>query len=287
MGHFVIQTMGITTLKGDWSISHLRVLIAITCALQKNIKNRLNPASRPIPVTNKLNIPPRDFHMGPSNGMYLREVLQSSKDRGLISGYSYPCRASVVEVQLAKEMMEKMLDVSSGFTRYSLETAHAIKRKSTLRLYWLVCSWRSRGGFQLPADDLRYLLGLGPAYQRADNIVTHILEPAREELEALQETWFSYKMKARTISFKVHYNLTEEEKLQLSRDCWDQCFRLLSAAGLSFRLIADLFPRVRPEDQPAFVAKLQSILLDISHRRDLRNPAAYVHAALEGWINSF
>ena len=287
MGHFVIQTMGITTLKGDWSISHLRVLIAITCALQKNIKNRLNPASRPIPVTNKLNIPPRDFHMGPSNGMYLREVLQSSKDRGLISGYSYPCRASVIEVQLAKEMMEKMLDVSSGFTRYSLETAHAIKRKSTLRLYWLVCSWRSRGGFQLPADDLRYLLGLGPAYQRADNIVTHILEPAREELEALQETWFSYKMTARTISFKVHYNLTEEEKLQLSRDCWDQCFRLLSAAGLSFRLIADLFPRVRPEDQPAFVAKLQSILLDISQRRDLRNPAAYVHAALEGWLNSF
>ncbi len=286
MGHFVIQTMGITTLKGDWSISHLRVLIAITCALQKNIKNRLNPASRPIPVTNKLNIPPRDFHMGPSNGMYLREVLQSSKDRGLISGYSYPCRASVVEVQLSMEMMKRMLDVSAGFTRYSLETAHAIKRKSTLRLYWLVCSWRSRGGFQLPADDLRYLLGLGPAYQRADNIVTHILEPAREELEALQETWFSYKMTARTISFKVHYNLTEEEKLQLSRDCWDQCFRLLSAAGLSFRLIADLFPRMRPEDQPAFVAKLQSILLDISQRRDLRNPAAYVHAALEGWINS-
>lgn len=286
MGHFVIQTMGITTLKGDWSISHLRVLIAITCALQKNIKNRLNPASRPIPVTNKLNIPPRDFHMGPSNGMYLREVLQSSKDRGLISGYSYPCRASVVEVQLSMEMMKRMLDVSAGFTRYSLETAHAIKRKSTLRLYWLVCSWRSRGGFQLPADDLRHLLGLGPAYQRADNIVTHILEPAREELEALQETWFSYKMTARTISFKVHYNLTEEEKLQLSRDCWDQCFRLLSAAGLSFRLIADLFPRMRPEDQPAFVAKLQSILLDISQRRDLRNPAAYVHAALEGWINS-
>ena len=287
MGHFVIQTMGITTLKGDWSISHLRVLIAITCALQKNIKNRLNPASRPIPVTNKLNIPPRDFHMGPSNGMYLREVLQSSKDRGLISGYSYPCRASVVEVQLAKEMMEKMLDVSSGFTRYSLETAHAIKRKSTLRLYWLVCSWRSRGGFQLPADDLRYLLGLGPAYQRADNIVTHILEPAREELEALQETWFSYKMTARTISFKVHYKLPEEEKLQLSRDAWDQCFRLLTAAGLSFRIIADIFPRIRPEDQPAFVAKLKSILLDISQRRDLRNPAAYVHAALEGWFNSF
>ena len=286
MGHFVIQTMGITTLKGDWSISHLRVLIAITCALQKNIKNRLNPASRPIAIPDKLIIPPKDFHMGPSNGMYLRQVLQSSQERGLISGYSYPCRASVVEVQLAKEMMEKMLDVSSGFTRYSLETAHAIKRKSTLRLYWLVCSWRSRGGFQLPADDLRYLLGLGPAYQRADNIVTHILEPAREELEALQETWFSYKMTARTISFKVHYNLTEEEKLQLSRDCWDQCFRLLSAAGLSFRHIADLFPRVRPEDQPAFVAKLQSILLDISQRRDLRNPAAYVHAALEGWLNS-
>ena len=140
---------------------------------------------------------------------------------------------------------------------------------------------------QMPADDLRLLLGLGPAYQRADNIVTHILDPAREELEALQETWFSYRMTPRTISFKVHYNLTEEEKLQLSRDCWDQCFRLLSAAGLSFRLIADLFPRVRPEDQPAFVAKLQSILLDISQRRDLRNPAAYVHAALEGWINSF
>ena len=286
MGHFVIQTMGITTLKGDWSISHLRVLIAITYALQKNIKNRLNPSSRPIAIPDKLIIPPKDFHMGPSNGMYLRQVLQSSQERGLISGYSYPCRASVLEVQLSMEMMKRMLDVSAGFTRYSLETAHAIKRKSTLRLYWLVCSWRSRGGFQLPADDLRLLLGLGPAYQRADNIVTHILEPAREELEVLQETWFSYKMTSRTISFKVHYNLTEEEKLQLSRDCWDQCFRLLSAASLSFRLIADLFPRVRPEDQPAFVAKLQSILLDISHRRDLRNPAAYVHAALEGWLNS-
>ena len=286
MGHFIIQAMGVTTLKGDWSISHLRVLIAIDVALQKNIKNRLNPASRHIQVPDKLLIPPKDFNMGPSNGMYLRQVLQSTQARGLISGYSYPCRASVVEVQLSMEMMKRMLDVSAGFTRYSLETAHAIKRKSTLRLYWLVCSWRSRGGFQLPADDLRLLLGLGPAYQRADNIVTHILDPAREELEALQETWFSYRMTPRTISFKVHYNLTEEEKLQLSRDCWDQCFRLLSAAGLSFRLIADLFPRVRPEDQPTFVAKLQSILVDISKRRDLRNPAAYVHAALEGWLNS-
>ena len=107
MGHFIIQAMGVTTLKGDWSISHLRVLIAIELALQKIIKNRLNPSSRPIPVTNKLNIPPKDFHMGPSNGMYLRQILESSQERGLISGYSYPSRASIVEVQLSKEMMDK------------------------------------------------------------------------------------------------------------------------------------------------------------------------------------
>ena len=268
-------------LQGDWSISHLRVLMSIVNALQKNLKNRLNPASRPLPVPKELVIPPVDFHMGPSNGMYLRQTLDAVHERGFIEGYSYPSRAPAVEIRLSDDMMARILDLSGGFTRYDIGVARSITRKSSLRLYWLICSWRSRGGFQLPTDNLRTLLGLSPAYQRTDNIVTHILEPAQRELEALQETWFTYRLiQGVTISFKIHYTLTEEEKLQFSRDAWDQCFRLLTAAGLSFRIIADIFPRIRPEDLPAFVDKLRALLLDLSHRRDLRNKAAYIKAAL-------
>lgn len=78
--------------------------------------------------------------------------------------------------------------------------------------------------------------------------------------------------------------MTEEEKQQLTRDAWDQCFKLLTAAGLSFRLLDDTFPRIRPEDLPSFVQKLQSILLNLSARHDLRNPAAYLHKSLESWL---
>ena len=255
--------------------------MSIVNALQKNLKNRLNPASRPLAVPKELVIPPADFHMGPSNGMYLRQTLDAIHERGYIEGYSYPSRAPAVEIRLADDMMEKLLDLSGGFTRYDIGIARSIKRKSSLRLYWLICSWRSRGGFQLPVANLCVLLGLGPGYKRTDNIVTHILEPAQRELAALQETWFTYRLiDGTTISFKIHYTLTEEEKLQLSRDAWDQCFRLLTAAGLSFRIIADIFPRIRPEDLPAFVDKLRALLADLSHRRDLRNKSAYIKAAL-------
>lgn len=128
--------------------------------------------------------------------------------------------------------MARFLAQHLSYTYYSADIAFRIKRKHTLRLYWLVCSWRSRGGLTLPLSQLRTLLGLGSAYDRPDNIVTHVL----------------------------------------------------TAAGLSFRLLDDIFPRIRPEDLPAFVQKLQSLLLTLSARRDLRNPAAYIHKALESWL---
>lgn len=292
----ILQTNGVTNLQGDWTISHLRVLITLLSQLQRPIKNRLNPASRPIEVSTDITIPAKDFGMGPSNGMRLREVLTELTQKpvrfpdhhfkALLSGYSYPSRSATITLQLDKSLLAYLLDCSGGYTYYSADIAFQIKRKHTLRLYWLICSWRSRGGLTLPLDQLRTLLGLGPAYDRPDNIVTHVLTPAKAELEALGHTWFDYRLADDILTLKIHYNMTEEEKQQLTRDAWDQCFKLLTAAGLSFRLLDDIFPRIRPEDLPSFVQKLHSILLNLSARHDLRNPAAYLHKSLESWLDS-
>lgn len=52
----------------------------------------------------------------------------------------------------------------------------------TLRLYWLICSWRSKGGFIISADKLRRLLSLGASYERYDNLSGKVLAPAAAEL---------------------------------------------------------------------------------------------------------
>ena len=292
----ILQTNGVTKLQGDWNISHLRVLITLLSQLQRPIKNRLNPASRPLEVSTDITISAKDFGMGPSNGMRLREVLTELTQKPVylpdrhfetfLSGYSYPSRSATITLQLDKDLLDYLLDCSGGYTYYSADIAFRIKRKHTLRLYWLVCSWRNRGGLTLPLSQIRTLLGLSPAYDRPDNIVTHILTPAKAELEGLGHTWFDYKLADDTLTLKIHYNMTEEEKQQLTRDTWDQCFKLLTAAGLSFRLLDDIFPRIRPEDLPSFVQKLQSLLLTLAARRDLRNPSAYIHKALESWLDS-
>ena len=290
----ILQTNGVTNLQGDWTISHLRVLITLLSHLQRPIKSRLNPVSRPLEVSPDIIIPAKDFGMGPSNGMRLREVLTELTQKpvhfpdrhfdALLKEYSYPSRSATIALQLDKALLDYLLDCSGGYTYYSADIAFRIKRKHTLRLYWLVCSWRSRGGLTLPLSQLRTLLGLGSAYNRPDNIVTHVLTPAKAELEALGHTWFDYKLADDTLTLKIHYTMTEEEKQQLTRDAWDQCFKLLTAAGLSFRLLDDIFPRIRPEDLPAFVQKLQSLLLTLAARRDLHNPTAYIHKALESWL---
>ena len=292
----ILQTNGVTNLQGDWTISHLRVLITLLSQLQRPIKNRLNPASRPLEASPDITIPAKDFGMGPSNGMRLREVLTELTQKlvhfpdrhfdALLKGYSYPSRSATITLQLDKALLDYLLDCSGGYTYYSADIAFRIKRKHTLRLYWLVCSWRNRGGLTLPLSQIRTLLGLGPAYDRPDNIVTHVLTPAKAELEALGHTWFDYKLADDTLTLKIHYTMTEEERQQLTRDTWDQCFKLLTAAGLSFRLLDDIFPRIRPEDLPSFVQKLQSLLLTLAARRDLRSPAAYIHKALESWLDS-
>ena len=312
-GGELLHVNGITYLEADLKLNHLRILMAIISQLQRAIRLRLTRGNERkgipevfLPPKNEqglrvLTIPVSAFHLGASNGQRLRECLEelsrigirfpdsglADEHRGLIAGYDFTAYGRSVSVLLRPEMISRLLLVEEGYTSYSYASALSLSNKYTVRLYWLVCSWRNRGGFVLNVEEFRRMMSLGKAYERIDNIVTHILKPSSAELKARFPIWFIYRVvergERRYICFKIGYVMDEAAKAKAVQEGWEFCRSLMSAAGGHVQAIADIWAGVDFEDLRSFMDKLSSVTAEIRIRRNINNVDAYVHAAMSVW----
>ena len=112
---------------------------------------------------------------------------------GLITDYDFPVYSRTVDISLPETLVHRLLLTEEGFSTYSRSAAFSITNKYTVRIYWLICSWRSKGGFVISLSNLRKILALGRGYDRYENITCKILRPAAEDLEGRFPIWFLYK----------------------------------------------------------------------------------------------
>ena len=316
-GDELLHVNGITYLEADLKLNHLRILMAIISQLQRAIRLRLTRGNERkgvpevfLPPKNGqglrvLTIPVSAFHLGANNSQRLRECLDElsriglrfpdsslvNEYRGLIAGYGFTAYSRCVSVLLRPEMISRLLLVEEGYTGYSYASALSITNKYTVRLYWLVCSWRNRGGFVLSVEEFRRMMSLGHAYERIDNIVTHILKPSSAELKARFPIWFIFRLAQRGerhyICFKIRYEMEEEAKAKAVHEGWEFCRGLMSAAGGHVQAIADIWAQVDFEDLRSFMDKLSSVTAEVRIRRNIGNVDAYVHAAMSVWLSDW
>ena len=317
------QTNSVAYIESDLKINHLRILMAIIKHLQKPIRYKVDRACRSSRIpeallpelnnhtrfgrTRTIEIPVSDFNIGRNNGARLRACLDELCSTrivfptvsayllnvfpGLIAGYSFPAYSKKVRIYLHEQLVGRLLLTEEGFSHYSHSKALTLTNKYTVRLYWLICSWRNRGGFVISLNSLRRILQLGIGYDKFSAIVTRVLAPAQSQLQKSFPIWFQYRVYdmdgKRRLAFKIKVILTENEQKRLRKEAYDFCFNLLSKSGISVDVLGDMFLLVETEDLKPFVLKVMDVTAYIAAHPNIRDRGGYLRASLDSWLDNW
>lgn len=322
------QVNGVAYIEADLKLADLRILMAIIKALQGPIKYSISrsgrhgipaamlPEQRTISPYGKirvLNIPVSDFHLGIRNGGRLRSYLEAlittrcvfpvlppregrpqplNVYSGMIVDYEFPAYAKTVNIFLQEEMVSRLLLTENGYSQYSHASALSLTNKCTVRLYWLICSWRNRGGFAISVSNLMKILSLGKSYNRRDNLIEKIIKPAQKELEANFPIWFRFRVvesetKTR-IYFKIQLKLdaaSRSKEIGRVHDIW---FYSLSELGIKRATIDEVFLKIEMEDLTPFSLKIQKLLAHLKENRfAIRDTDAYFRQSMQQWFDDW
>jgi hypothetical protein len=130
---------------------------------------------------------------------YVKGYITNS---GLISEFDTPIKEngkSVVYVKLLKGVANDLITVAKNevgkpisFTRYLYDVVMNSKSKYTWKIYTLISSWKSKGGFNIRIEKFRALLGLNDdEYLNYKDLKRRIIIPAQKELDHKADCWFN------------------------------------------------------------------------------------------------
>ena len=136
---------------------------------------------------------------------------------------------SVIFIDLYKDTAKQLITFEQNmlgrpvqFTKYFFETAMGAKSKYGAKMYMILSSWKSKGGFRITLDDLRAQLGLDESeYQNYSDFKRFVLKPVQKDLEKKADCWFNCSAKdfetkdgkrVVALNFKIIVPELEEER---------------------------------------------------------------------------
>ena len=306
---------GVAYIEADLSLAHLRILMAIIKALQGPIlfnvvkNNKVPVEKRGIPrgeingigAVRILRIPVPDFNM-PQNNHRLRACLDEMRSvscvfsedchfKEIIVGYQYTKFSRHVDVYIREEFARRLLFPAEGYFYFYDGDTDAMTNKYIIRVYWLVCSWRSRGGFVIKVDDFRKIMGITQRYTRIDNIISKIIVPSQKYMRENFPLWFEYRFhdepKGKLFAFKLKEELSEEEKRNIVNAKSFHFFNILSSYGVKLDMIEKFLALVKPEDYGLLDEKMSVIKDYLLSHPDIRDKGAYFISALCTWYDNW
>jgi hypothetical protein len=105
---------------------------------------------------------------------------------------------SVISIKIERTIAEYLIQIPKGkkgaeqYTRYMLEVALSANSSYTIRIYQLISSWKSKGGFRMSYKEFRHLLAIKPdAYSKYSDFKKKVLLPAQADLFEKADCWFN------------------------------------------------------------------------------------------------
>lgn len=115
---------------------------------------------------------------------------------------------STLYLYIIKDVAEQLIvvdrNLKSGtpmqYTKYLYEVALAARNKYTYKLYWIISSWKEKGGFRISYEKLREQLGISNDtdinhkyidYPEYADFKRRILKPVQTDLENKADCWFN------------------------------------------------------------------------------------------------
>lgn len=137
---------------------------------------------------------------------------------GLVNYAKHIKSKNIFEMEISKELLPYLVELTSNFTAYSLAVALSFSSSYTQRFYELSQMWRSKGFFFYQIDELRNILECKDMYQSYGDFNRRVLQKAQQELEesfkkGIAEVYFTYEIKSKVgkkknkvdqLSFYIH-----------------------------------------------------------------------------------
>ena len=97
-----------------------------------------------------------------------------------------------VELRFTKDMLPYLTQLSANFTRYALADVAKMTSAHAIRLYELLCQWRSKGEKEWSIEQLREAFQLGDKYPAIKDFKRWVIEPAVKQINDLSPLWMKW-----------------------------------------------------------------------------------------------
>lgn len=194
-----------------------------------------------------------------------------------VSHIGYLGGKGAVEFVLTEQARMHILNLTKNFTWYEIRQLSQLGKYS-IRLYELLCQYRSTGRLIIGIDDLRYRLGLLPNdYTDMSNFKRKVLNFAISEIVKytdIERLDFEQEKQGRTIvGFKFSFRFKAKEKLEAQKR--DQ------KGSAAVDIFADLTDQEREIVANKTAYADQQGITDPLHRQNLINQALQQHRQAE------
>lgn len=207
----VIQSYLTTIMKGDFSVYEIRIFMKVVELANSVIKGtriapKIGKAICADGINCNLSFPIRDVLTDGSNSYdrikkalqaLLKKVVQIyDPDKGiwkaatLINNIKVGEHDGLIRFTVPKWLLEYILNMCKGFSRYDLENALSLTSTYAVRFYWLVSSQVEPIDYTLPL--LKEMLGCQAHYKSNKDFIKRCVEPARKMLQNKNLNGFNY-----------------------------------------------------------------------------------------------
>lgn len=232
------------------------------------------------------------------------EYMDSDKNWIVFSPFisaMIPHYGSEIHLQIHKLFWEAILDYRSGYRKFDVKRAIALKSVYAIRFYELISG--KTDPITYSVMDLKVMFAMKDKYKQINDFVRKVIEPAKKELDLAAPYSFDYmpvKNGRKIVAFTftpIHYPQREDKKAEerdllrkvnLSWDIRDRNIRkyLIESIGFTeteiknnievFRRAAELLPDC-----------LNKLAILKGKSRDKKNPKGWIIRSLEGKVKDF
>jgi len=125
----------------------------------------------------------------------------------------YPSEGRI-GIKFSPEVHPFLSQLSTNFTQYRLGNISGLTSSYSIRIYELLCQWKSAGGREVGIDWLKDRLEITGKYSQMTRFKKDVLEPAMTQINAHTNLWVNYtqrKTGRRVTHFTFHFG--EKQKL--------------------------------------------------------------------------
>lgn len=140
---------------------------------------------------------------------------------GFINQAKYIAKERTYEVEVSRDLMPYLVELSRHYTEYSLIVAISLKSIYSQRFYELCCQYKNLGKFGKTIDQLKQMFCLEDKYTQLYLFKQKVLEVAQKELKESFDSgqcdlWFDYIQDGRgeKAHFEFFVHTRENEKRQ-------------------------------------------------------------------------